>query len=78
MNTAEKNQVSILKEHCDSKKKVQTEYDSEGDWKCIVTIKIMSSSGETEEELFEGEIQGTKEAAKRVAAQKAIEELGIL
>ena len=80
MNTADKNPVSILKEYCDKNKLVQTEYDSEGGWKCTVTIKTMSSSGagETEEELFEGKMQRTKRGAKRATAQKALEKLGIL
>ena len=80
MNTADKNSVSILKEYCDKNKFVQTEYKfiEEGlGWKCTVTIKTMTSSGETEEELFEGEIRDTKKAAKIAAAEKAIEKLEI-
>ena len=81
MNTADKHPVSILKEYCDKNKFVQPEYNFEPEeglrWKCTVTIKTMTSSGETEEELFEGKIESNKRDTKRAAAEKAIEKLGI-
>ena len=81
MNTADKEPVSILKEYCEKEKIVQR-YDFEESVKpqrgfqYTVTIQI-TSSGVTEEKSFRGEMQANKKDAKKVAAQKAIEKLGI-